>query len=160
MGKIKDISPEEKTRMQCWLHKGVKNTEIAARLGRHPGMLTPKTPPTPAKCRPGPKGEETARMVNRQALYVKRNSFKTGCELRNEEFGWSHVLVRRIPENLLKKLYLPFCVAAEKPMLTTKILKKRLSFCKKYCSWTQEQWRRVMFSEESTFRLVNPRGAR
>ncbi len=51
------------------------------------------------------------------------------AEPRNEEFGWSHVSVRRIPENLLKKLYLPFRVAAEKLMLTTKMLKKRLSFC-------------------------------
>ena len=32
--------------------------------------------------------------------------------------------------------------------------KKRLNFCKRYRHWTAEEWRKVMFSDESTFRLV------
>lgn len=31
---------------------------------------------------------------------------------------------------------------------------QRLAFCRKYATWTKEQWRKVMFSDESTFRLV------
>ncbi|KAK4323716.1 hypothetical protein Pmani_005597 [Petrolisthes manimaculis] len=32
--------------------------------------------------------------------------------------------------------------------------KKRLLFCKRYRHWTPEQWKKLMFSDESTFRLV------
>ena len=32
--------------------------------------------------------------------------------------------------------------------------KKRLTFAKNHQHWTPQQWRKVMFSDESTFRLV------
>ena len=44
--------------------------------------------------------------------------------------------------------------AAKKPLLTKAMKKKRLDFCRKYKDWTSEQWQKVMFSDESTFRLV------
>lgn len=40
---------------------------------------------------------------------------------------------------------------ARKPLLTTKMKMNRLAFAKKYCAWTVEQWRNVMWSDESTF---------
>ncbi len=53
---------------------------------------------------------------------------------------------------------MPARAAAKKPLLTKKMVKKRLAFCKKYLKWTPAQWENVMFSDESTFRLVNSRG--
>ena len=44
--------------------------------------------------------------------------------------------------------------AAKKPLLTKAMMKKRVSFCKIYMHWTMADWRKVMFSDESTFRLV------
>jgi hypothetical protein len=35
--------------------------------------------------------------------------------------------------------------------------KKRLAFARKYLRWTSSDWRKVMFSDESTFCQVNPR---
>ena len=37
------------------------------------------------------------------------------------------------------------------------MVKKRLRFCRQYRDWSAEQWNDVMFSDESTFRIVNPR---
>lgn len=37
------------------------------------------------------------------------------------------------------------------------MVKKRLAFCKKHLHWTEKDWETVMFSDESTFRLINPR---
>jgi hypothetical protein len=42
---------------------------------------------------------------------------------------------------------------------TAKMTKKRFAFCMKYLKWTPKQWENVMFSDESTFRLVNSRGS-
>lgn len=39
---------------------------------------------------------------------------------------------------------------ATKPRLSKKNIKDRLAFCKAYKEWTIDQWRRVMFSDEST----------
>lgn len=33
-------------------------------------------------------------------------------------------------------------------------MKKRIAFAKKYKKWTPEQWKKVMWSEKSTFQLV------
>jgi hypothetical protein len=52
---------------------------------------------------------------------------------------------------------LPSRRAAKKPLLTEAMKLKRLAFAKKYRSWTASEWRNVMYSDESTFSLVNSR---
>jgi hypothetical protein len=38
--------------------------------------------------------------------------------------------------------------------------KKRLSFARKYLHWTEKDWQGVMFSDESTFRIINSRSTK
>ncbi len=52
-----------------------------------------------------------------------------------------------------KKLALPSRKMAKKPLLTNKMKEKQLAFCNQYRHWTAEQWRGVMFSDESHFEL-------
>ncbi|KAG7156092.1 Transposable element Tcb2 transposase-like 4, partial [Homarus americanus] len=68
-----------------------------------------------------------------------------------------HVAIRTVQHRLQKDLSLPTQRAAKKPLLTKAMKKKRINFCKKYQHWTSDDWKKVMFSDESTFRLV--RGA-
>jgi hypothetical protein len=49
---------------------------------------------------------------------------------------------------------MPSRSAAQKPLLTAGMKKKRLAFAQKYKDWTTEQWSCVMFSNESTFRCI------
>ena len=42
------------------------------------------------------------------------------------------------------------------PRLTEKHIKDRLAFCKKVKNWTMEQWKQVVFSDESPFELNHP----
>ena len=65
-----------------------------------------------------------------------------------------NVSVRTIQHRLQKDLKMPCCRVAKKPLLTKAMMKKRVSFCKKYMHWTMADWRKVVFSDESTFRLV------
>lgn len=53
---------------------------------------------------------------------------------------------RRLFTNGLKS-YRP----AKKPHLSKKNISDRLAFCRKYSTWTAEQWKKVLFSDESTF---------
>ncbi len=68
--------------------------------------------------------------------------------------------MRRIQEILNKELGLPSRDAAKKPMLTKKMVKKRLAFCKKFKHWREKDWRKVMYLDRLTFRFVNSRGAK
>jgi transposase len=149
--------------------EGIKTAEIAARLGRHPAAvrkhiaafkkLPPTTPPFSFKKRPGPKSKIDIRMKDRLRRYVSQFPFKTAKELKNEVGGWSNISVRIIQHVLQKQLGLPSRKASKKPLLTQKMLEKRLKFCNKYKHWKESDWEQVMFSDESTFRLVNSRGA-
>jgi hypothetical protein len=76
-------------------------------------------------------------------------------ELKREVSGWHDVSIRTNQKVCQKKLGMTSHSAAKKPLLTARMVKKRLSFCKKYRSWTAQDWERVMFNDESTFRLVN-----
>jgi hypothetical protein len=58
---------------------------------------------------------------------------------------------------LQKELGLASWVTATKLLLTLPMAKKHLRFCEKYKKWTKEDRKDVMFSDESTFRIVNSR---
>ena len=48
--------------------------------------------------------------------------------------------------------------AAKKPLLSRKNIRDRLIFCKRYRDWTAEDWGKVIFSDESPFRLFGAAG--
>jgi hypothetical protein len=47
--------------------------------------------------------------------------------------------VRFIQKTLQKRLGLPACKPAKKPLLTDKMKMKRLAFAKKYLNWSEKQ---------------------
>ena len=64
-----------------------------------------------------------------------------------------NVAVRTIQHRLQKGLGLPSRKAAKKPLLTEQMKKQRIAFAKKYIHWMPAQWKRVIFSDESNFRV-------
>jgi Transposase len=170
MGGGCDFSFEEKTKMWCWLNENVKTTEIARCLGSHAGAvrkqlaalrkLSPEMPPSATKTRPRRTSKLSNVTLTRLKQHVLQFPFKTARQLKNDLPGLSELSVRRIQEIIHKELKIPSRVAAKKPLMTDKMIKKRLAYCRKHRSWTASDWRKVMFSDESTFRIINSRGAR
>jgi hypothetical protein len=76
--------------------------------------------------------------------YIEHNPFKSTRQLKNEVAGWGDVSVRTIQDRLQKKLGLPSCKAAKKPLLTSAMRKKRLAFGRKYKNWNASQWQNDM----------------
>lgn len=62
--------------------------------------------------------------------------------------------MRIIQHQLQKDLKMPAQCTAKKPLLTESMKKKLLNFCRKYKDWTSKQWQKVIFNDESTFRLA------
>lgn len=165
-GKHFDVA--EKSKIMAWYMEKVPAKEIAARLNRNVSAvfkiirenkdLPITSPPTPPKKRSGRPRHHSHVQEDRLRRYLLRHPFKTAKQLKLEVPGWSDAAVRTIQDICNKRLGLPSRSAAKKPLLTEKMIRKRLAFCKKYRSWTEKDWETVMFSDESTFAIVNPRG--
>lgn len=69
-----------------------------------------------------------------------------------------NVSERTVQHRLQKDLGLPCRVAAKKPLLTKPMKKKRMAFCRKYLKWTEKDWERVVFSDESNFHIIHSAG--
>lgn len=51
----------------------------------------------------------------------------------------------------LREAGLVNCIAAQKPHLSTKQREERLNFARAFEQWSAEEWREVIFTDESTF---------
>ena len=102
--------------------------------------------------RPKKTSKTTERLLKNT---VMKEPTITAKELKDQIQGpLQNVSVRTIQHRLQKDLKMPSRSAAMKPLITSKMKKKRLDFAKKYKDWTSEQWGKVMFSDESTFRTL------
>ena len=72
---------------------------------------------------------------------------------------FGHISCRTIQRLAREKLGIPIRRAAQKPLLTKRMIKQRLQFCLKYKNWDYKKWRKVMFSDESQFYVNSPREA-
>ncbi|KAG0729791.1 Transposable element Tcb1 transposase [Chionoecetes opilio] len=163
MGRNK-LSNEEKTRALTLLKEGASVIRVAAEVNvtrmaiynqkkavesLPPGTVPPRKPGSGAPQKTSPR---TDKIMRREVL---NDPAITAAELKkNHPALLGNVSVRTIQHRLQISLKLPTRRAANKPLLTEAMKKKRLSFCKRYRQWTPEQWKKVMFSDESTFRLV------
>lgn len=156
-----NLSVEEKARILAWKYENVSTKEIAKRTGRGEstirrlvasarGLPLNVVPPRKsASGRPRKTSSVTDTLLRREVL---KNPNTTAGELKKIHPQLLHnVSERTIQHRLQKELGLPTFRPAHKPLLTRAMVKKRLSFARKYRHWTVTQWRKVLFSDESTF---------
>lgn len=75
----------------------------------------------------------------------------TAKEIKHEHYDLlNDVTAMTIRHRLQTKLGLPAHHAARKPFLNERVRNKRIFFCKKYVTWTADDWNNVLFSDEST----------
>ncbi|KRT83032.1 hypothetical protein AMK59_4117 [Oryctes borbonicus] len=99
----------------------------------------------------------TDRLLERMALQDRRKSSK---ELSSEL--WTRYGVFLTPSAVrtrLKAANLQGRIARKKPHLTPTHRKKRMEWAKKYTHWTEEEWLRAIFSDESNIELFGRPGA-
>ena len=85
--------------------------------------------------------------------HVLKNPFITSSSLRNEIPELANVSNSNLSQILNKKLHLPGSRPKSKPAMTPLHVRNRLAFCMRVRHWTVEDWKRVMWSDESTFKL-------
>ena len=160
----KKLSTEEKSRALTMIQCGFSITRVAADLhvfrqalhdlkraaARLPSCRTPHR-----KCGIWTQEEDHSKNGCTHAARCNDRPINNGCSTEKKHVQLlQNVSVRTIQHRLQKDLKMPCRRAAKKPLLTKAMMKKRVSVCKKYMHWTIADRRKVMFSDESTFRLV------
>jgi transposase len=164
--KAKKFTPlkiEEKARIMAWKEEGISSETIAQRLGRHRSSIDRlinrarglKDGQIPERMggsgRPRKVSKLVRGVIRRQ---IAKYPMMTAADLKSSLPELEDISERSIRRVIFKDLKMPSRSAAQKPLLTAAMKKKRLAFAKKYKDLTPDQWSRVMFSDESTFRCI------
>ena len=155
MAKFRVLSTAEKKNVIRLHQKGKSQTEIASIYGINQSSISriirqQTSLITKRSGRPRKTSFRTDTVILRE---VKKNPSITSREIKSLIPLLQGVSERTIRHRLSKDLHMPARKPRRKPLLTQKMRKKRLDFCKKYSQWTAYDWDKVMFSDESQFRL-------
>ena len=92
--------------------------------------------------------EERARLiaVTQEFPFLSAKAIK-------EKAGLDHLHVRMV-QRILRKAGLGCYRSVKKPFLTDAMKQKRIDWCNTHLHWGEDQWERVMFSDESNFKMV------
>lgn len=111
-----------------------------------------------AKKAPGRPRKTSKRQDRLLKVFQLRNRATSSAELAQE---WQQAGVSASARTVRRRLLEQGLVsrrAAMKPLLSRKNIRDRLIFCKRYREWTAEDWGKVIFSDESPFRLFGTSG--
>ena len=160
----KSLSTVEKAKILAWRQVGVSVKEcmrLSGRTRRTIQRLSALAAALPENVLPTRSpGSGRPRMVTPNVIKAIKRSITTLPMLSARDLKAKHprllgkISVRTIRRALIRDLGLKAYMPARKPMLTAQMIAKRLEFCQTYGHWTGDDWVKVMFSDESTMRLV------
>ena len=84
---------------------------------------------------------------------LKKTPTLSGKQLKMKIPELEGVAIRTIQRYCCKTLKLPARKMAKKPFLNERMKAQRLAFAEEYGNWTVEDWKRVVFADESHFEL-------
>ena len=159
------LSPEKRARICTLLDEGYSTRSIAAREG-----VSNVTAWKTGKHRDKDRGYKDLPRPGRPRLFTRRAErrivrlmtsskcntvVEVQAHLRTKEN--LHVSVNTI-RHTLQRNGLVARVKKKKPLLTKRHRQSRLAFAKKYKDWTIEDWRHIVWSDESKFQLFGSDG--
>ena len=157
MGRAKQLSPSKRRSIVELKKANILNKDIAIQLRVSQSAVsrilfkvntTGNSAPKQRSGRPAKVSTHTKRLMYRT---VNANPFITSKALKQSIPQLNNVSKITINDTL--RLQFKCNKPLKKPMMTKKHLLKRLQFCREHRNWTTEQWRAVMWSDESTFEL-------
>lgn len=154
--KTRSLTTEEKARIVGMHEAGVKGAKIARELGyststvytvlksfeRRGTVESPKPSGRPRKV-----SERDGRSLVRE---LKKDRRQTLSDITNNATPMMSTSTAR---RAIHKAGYYSRVAAKKPFLNVKHRAARLAFARKHRSWTIDQWKKVIWTDESTFEI-------
>ena len=159
MGRAKQLSPGKRRSIIELKKINISNKDIANQINvsesavsrlLHKFELTGTCNP---KARSGRLPKISCHTERRMSRIIKANPFMTSSTLKQSIPELNNVSKSTICDHLKNKLGFKTTKPLKKPMMNKSHISKRLAFCREHRNWTQEQWSKVMWSDESTFQL-------
>ncbi|KAG0896315.1 hypothetical protein G6F33_013558 [Rhizopus arrhizus] len=82
-------------------------------------------------------------------LQVVQGQLKTARKVHDKLMELGYSISYKTAINVVKSMNFFSAIKVKKPLLTAKHMKRRLAWAKKYQNWTTDDWRRVVFSDET-----------
>lgn len=160
MAKFKEIPIAKRAQIEMLRNLGKTQREIARIVGcSKTGVVTTlkrfeETESYQDKKRTGRPTKTTKSDERHLVMLSLRDRFKTAPDLRAD-------INKTLPQpisvstvkSILKRNNLSGRIAVKKPLLRAANKRKRLEFAKKYKNWTVEQWKSVLWTDESKFEI-------
>lgn len=166
--RTKKLEPEEDGQIMAYLNLKMSPEEIAKLVGCSPKTVRNKrdrfiaTGSMQRKKGSGRPQKLTDREQRNICTQSRRDNFTTAVQIHRSLMGLdgkARCSVRTV-RNVLIKNNLNGRVAAQKPYLSQAHKQRRLEWAKAHKHWTNEQWRRVVFSDETSVHLIQRGGKR
>jgi len=163
MGRKSELSCEVRSQIVALNNEGLSSRAIASRLKCHHATVVrtinrhseqENFNSRPRSGRPSVFTPRTTRVVKR---LVTDDPRLTSAGVRKHLSECNYFPENKLPSTrtirdlLCRKLKLRARRPARKPLLNEVQRKRRLAFCRKYCKWTVDHWKKVLFSDECTF---------
>lgn len=155
MGRKADVSEILRSQILLLHEDGYRQNAIANRLSVSCATVHRVVHGVKPKIRRGPMRKTTCRDDLLLKRLVNSNPFITSTQAKASLPSMSDVSTRTIRRRLQIDLNLPARMPSKKPLMPATAVKRRLTFCRKYAHWTQDDWAKVLFSDESIFRQFN-----
>jgi transposase len=161
----KPVTEEEKLKLIELFYSGKQYIDIAKELKRPRSVvrdyiikyqMTGKMETAPRSGRPRKLVKRDIRQMFRAA---EHDRLLTAVSIK-QQFGWEHVTSRTVQRRMAEhpKFFSTWQTRRNTISERTRLL--RLDFCQRYKEWTCEQWRTVLFSDESPFTINSNRRRR
>ena len=155
-------SPTKQCRIQEWNKRGMDHNDIAQKLGIHRttvGRLIKQFINFPDYYHIQPKTGRPRVMDAREVRFagqmIARDEVHNATELQKKAF--KNVSTRTL-QRWLKENGFVCRVKKKKPFLTQKAREARWQWAMAHASWTVEDWKHVIFSDESKYMLFKSDG--
>lgn len=147
------ISHQRRADILCLVQHGLSTRKIAANLGvSHMTVSKVRSEALPFAKKPSAGRPRS--LTDHQERSILRSicagNIDTAQEAQRDLKRYQGIEVSaQTIRNMLKRRGLKSTTKVKKPLLKRQHLKRRLEFAKKYENWTIEDWRRVIFSDET-----------
>ena len=158
---VKKLSDRQRNDILSQLNKGISFRDISKPLGVSSSVVgkIAKAVGLKKKCKPGRPRKLTETDKSFLVLKVTAGEVKSsvnGAKIMKDRYNID--VSRHTVANALKEKGLHSREKKEKPLLSKKNVKDRLSFAKAHQNWTISDWKRVIFSDETKINRFNSDG--
>ena len=159
------LSKENRQRILTLAEQGVGPREIGRRVGCVHSTVsktinrfkeTQSNQDRPKSCRPTMLTPRSKRLIARKMLTGECDNAVQVHQAVTDQLGLD-VCVQTVRNTLKSKGFISK-KKVKKPFLTVKHKKNRLAFAKRYKDWTVEDWKKVVFSDETKINLFGSDG--